>query len=370
MKKTVVVAMSGGVDSSVTAILLKNQGYEVIGITMRLYSPDDPLEEANMVGGCCSLDSVEDARRVCESLDIPFYAVNYKEEFERLVIDYFQQEYERGRTPNPCIACNIHMKYDLLLKKALDLGADYLATGHYVRRWYDESRQRYVLAQAVDMTKDQSYVLYNLNQEQLKHTIFPLGDYEKTKVREMAKELGLRVHNKPDSQEICFIPNDDYKSFIEKRTNTTIKEGFFYDTKGKEIGKHRGIPYYTIGQRKGLGLALGYPAYVVDIIPEKNIIIIGSNEDVHDFGLIAEEINWVGIAGLAEGVEMPVRVKIRSAARPANATIQMINDTQIKVLFEKPERAVTPGQAVVFYDDLGIVLGGGVISKRIRTMGE
>ncbi|OEF96315.1 tRNA 2-thiouridine(34) synthase MnmA [Desulfuribacillus alkaliarsenatis] len=366
MKQTVVVAMSGGVDSSVTAILLKNQGYNVIGITMRLYSPDDPLEEANLVGGCCSLDSVNDARRVCESLDIPFYAVNYKEEFERLVIDYFQREYEKGRTPNPCIACNIHMKYDLLLKKALDLGADYLATGHYVRRWYHEEKKRYVLARAVDEKKDQSYVLYNLTQEQLKHTLFPLGDFEKTRVREMAKEFGLTVHNKPDSQEICFIPNDDYKQFIEKRSNKVIKEGYFYDTKGREIGRHKGIPYYTIGQRKGLGLALGYPAYVVDIIPDKNIVIIGSNEDVFDKGLLAEELNWISIPGIEIGEELEVEVKIRSAAKPSKAKIKKLKDNQVQVIFQKPERAVTPGQAVTFYDNEGLVIGGGVIESRIR----
>jgi len=364
-KQKVVVAMSGGVDSSVTAVLLQKQGYDVIGITMRLYSPDDPLEEANLVGGCCSLDSVDDARRVCESLDIPFYAVNYKEQFEKLVIGYFQKEYTKGRTPNPCIACNIHMKYDLLLKKALDLGADYLATGHYVRRWYDQESGRYLLGQAKDTKKDQSYVLYNLTQQQLKHILFPLGDYLKPEIREMAKQFGLRVHNKPDSQEICFIPNDDYKAFIEQRTNEEVKGGFFYDTKGNEIGKHRGIPYYTIGQRKGLGLALGYPAYVVDIVPDKNIVIIGSNDDVFDKGLYAEELNWVAIDGL-NNQQCTAYVKIRSAAKPSKAIITEESNQRVKVIFEKPERAVTPGQAVVFYDEHGIVLGGGVIAERIR----
>ena len=366
MKEKVVVAMSGGVDSSVTAMLLKNQGYEVIGITMRLYSPDDPLEEANLTGGCCSLDSVNDARRVCESLDIPFYAVNYKEEFNSLVIDYFQREYEQGRTPNPCIACNIHMKYDLLLKKSLDLGAAYLATGHYVRRWFDEERGRYLLGRAVDPYKDQSYVLYNLTQEQLKHTLFPLGDYHKTEIRQMAKEFGLRVHNKPDSQEICFIPNDDYKTFIEQRSGSPIEEGYFYDTRGNVIGKHKGLPYYTIGQRKGLGLALGYPAYVVDILPKSNKVIIGSNQDVFDRGLYAEQLNWVALDGMDDGEAVDVYVKIRSAAKPAKAILSKVGVDRVQIMFEQPERAVTPGQAVVYYDEQGIVLGGGVIVERIR----
>jgi tRNA-specific 2-thiouridylase len=359
-----VVAMSGGVDSSATAALLKSQGHEVIGITMRLYQPDDPLEEANHTGGCCSLDEVNDARRVCEKMGIPHYAVNFKHEFNEKVVAYFEREYKRGRTPNPCIACNIYMKYDLLLQKALDLGADFLATGHYANVRWNESTGRYELLKAVDPNKDQSYVLYNMTQEQLKHTMFPLGGYHKPEVREIARSFGLtRVANKPDSQEICFIPNNDYKSFIRKRAASEIEDGHYYDTQGNVLGKHQGIPFYTIGQRKGLGITTGKPLFVVDIIPERNAVVLGNADEVFSDGLTADSLNWISIEGI--NGPMQVEVKIRSAAQPAKAWLTPDPDAtdQVKVRFEQPQRAVTPGQAVVFYQS-DVVIGGGVIAAR------
>lgn len=364
MADKIVVAMSGGVDSSATAALLKSQGHEVIGITMRLYQPDDPLEEANHTGGCCSLDEVNDARRVCEKMGIPHYAVNFKHEFNDKVVAYFEREYKRGRTPNPCIACNIYMKYDLLMQKALDLGARYLATGHYARIHHNASTGRYELHQAVDPNKDQSYVLYNMTQEQLKHTLFPLGGYLKTEVREIARSFGLtRVANKPDSQEICFIPNNDYKSFIRKRSEQEIPEGYYYDTQGNILGNHQGIPFYTIGQRKGLGITVGKPLFVVDIIPERNAVILGSQDEVFSDGLAADSLNWVA----TERPDQPVRVsvKIRSTAQPASAVlIPDREDTDVvRIRFDQPQRAVTPGQAVVFYQE-DVVIGGGVIASR------
>ncbi|GAB6932351.1 tRNA 2-thiouridine(34) synthase MnmA [Calditerricola satsumensis] len=367
MAKKVVVAMSGGVDSSVTAALMKQAGYEVIGITMRLYQPDDPLEQANYTGGCCSLDDVYDARRVCEQLGIPHYAVNFKHEFNEKVIAYFEREYKRGRTPNPCIACNIYMKYDLLLQKALDLGADYLATGHYAVREYDEARGRFVLKKGVDPRKDQSYVLCHMTQEQLKHTLFPLGKYRKDQVRQMAKEFGLRVYNKPDSQEICFIPNNDYKAFIQKRSKDEIKEGYIYDTKGNIVGKHKGIPFYTIGQRHGLGLNLGRPVYVVDIIPERNAIVVGGPEDVLGTELVADSVNWIAIPELTEPIR--VEAKIRSQAEPAPCTVTPLEDGRVHVRFDEPQRAITPGQTIAFYDG-DLVVGGAIIDKRILPHAE
>ncbi|MBX6396305.1 MAG: tRNA 2-thiouridine(34) synthase MnmA [Alicyclobacillaceae bacterium] len=359
-KGTVVVAMSGGVDSSVTAALLKREGYDVIGITMRLRGGE---EDAPAAGGCCSLDDVSDARRVCEALDIPFYAVNYRDAFEEKVIRYFEEEYKKGRTPNPCIACNIYMKYDLLLQQAMDLGADYLATGHYARVEYDPSRGRFLLRKAVDRRKDQSYVLYHLTQEQLAHTLFPLGRYEKAQVRELAKEFGLRVANKPESQDICFIPDGDYGAFLRKRMKEEeVPKGEFVDTAGKVVGTHQGIPFYTIGQRKGLGVALGRPVYVVDIQPETNRIVLGSHEEVFSRELLASRVNMIALSR----IEGPVRVtaKIRYSAPEVPATVYPEEGERVRVVFDEPQRAITPGQSVVFYDG-DLVVGGGTIEKRL-----
>jgi tRNA-specific 2-thiouridylase len=357
-KKKVVVAMSGGVDSSLAAALLVEQGYEVIGITMQIWPSDQVDEKA---GGCCSLSAVEDARRVACQLGIPFYVLNFRSQFEEKVINYFCDEYLGGRTPNPCIACNRYIKFELLLDRAMGLGADYIATGHYASIKYDEEKERYLLIKAKDKSKDQTYALFNLTQDQLSHTIFPLGGYEKTETRKLAGERGLRVATKPDSQEICFV-QDDYESFLRERIPDVVEPGPFLDTAGNRIGTHKGIPFYTIGQRKGLGLALGKPAYVVDIDVKNNAVIIGNDDEVYGSGLIARDLNFIPFARL----EKPLRVKakIRYSAPEAEAEISLIRDDAVKVLFEKPQRAITPGQAVVFYDG-NIVVGGGTIECRI-----
>lgn len=359
-KGTVVVGMSGGVDSSVAAFLLKEQGYNVIGVTMQIWSPEQEDAQEN-VGGCCSLSAVSDARRVADKLEIPYYVMNFRDLFEIQVIDYFTEEYLQGRTPNPCIACNKKIKFEGFLSKARALGADYVATGHYAQLYYDENLQRYILKKAKDRAKDQTYALYNFTQEQMAHTLLPLGNYEKPQIREIAASIGLRVANKPDSQEICFVPDNNYKKFIEDRVGTEkFKPGPFLDTEGNRVGTHDGLPNYTIGQRKGLGLALGYPVYVVKIDVEKNAVIVGKDNEVYQKRLIAKENNFILFDQLEE--EMEVEAKIRYSAQPARGIIKPIEKDQILVEFEEPQRAITPGQAVVFYQG-DYVVGGGTIVK-------
>ncbi|MBC2581004.1 tRNA 2-thiouridine(34) synthase MnmA [Clostridium sp. DJ247] len=358
MKKKVVVGMSGGVDSSVAAYLLKEQGYEVIGVTMQVWQEDEEYE-ANE-GGCCSLSAVEDARRVADKLDIPFYVLNFKDVFKKNVIDYFIDEYMEGRTPNPCIACNKFIKFDALLKKAMDLGADYVATGHYAT--IEKSNDRYILKRSEDDKKDQTYALYNFTQFQLAHTLMPCGAYKKEKIREIAKEIGLLVHNKKDSEEICFIPDNDHGKYIKKQVPSKVREGFFVDKKGNVLGKHKGIVYYTIGQRKGLGIAFGTPMYVTDINPLTNTVVLGSEEDIFKTELIAKDINFIPFDKLNQTLE--VQAKIRYSAKPSKAFITPLEDGRVKVEFEAKQRAITKGQSVVFYDN-DILVGGGVINEII-----
>ena len=296
MSRTVVVGLSGGVDSSVAAWLLKEQGYSVIGVTMQIWQDEErEIEEAE--GGCCGLSAVEDARRVAAALKIPYYVMNFKQEFKEHVMDYFAREYQEGRTPNPCIACNRYVKWEALLKRSIAIGADYIATGHYARVERLPSG-RFSLRQSVTAAKDQTYALYNLTQDQLSRTLMPVGAYHKEEIRAMADRLGLPVAHKPDSQEICFIPDHDYAAFLDRYTGRIMPEGNFVDLEGNVLGRHKGISHYTVGQRKGLNLAMGHPVFVVKIRPETNEVVIGDGRDVYASRVYCSRLNWMSIDGL------------------------------------------------------------------------
>ena len=355
-KKKVVVGMSGGVDSSVAAYLLKEQGYDVIGVTMQIWQDEDnAAQEEN--GGCCGLSAVDDARRVANMLEIPYYVMNFKHEFRENVIDYFIQEYLKGRTPIPCMAYNRYVKWESLLKRSMEIGADYIATGHYAKIVQTDSG-RYSLKMSDATGKDQIYALYNLTQFQLSHTLMPVGFYEKDEIRKIAEQIGLPVAKKKDSQEICFVPDKDYAGFIEENTEHKIEEGSYVLADGTVIGRHKGITHYTIGQRKGLGLAMGHPVFVTEIRPESNEVVIGENEDLFQRELICNRINFMSIPDLKE--DMHVMAKIRYNHRGASAVIHREEEDKIRVIFDEPQRAITPGQAVVFYDG-EYVAGGGII---------
>lgn len=355
MKKKVVLGMSGGVDSSVAAYVLQQEGYEVIGITMSMLPHDERFDEREV--GCCSISSTNDAKRVAEDLGIPHYVMNFRDAFETKIIDYFVDEYIQGRTPNPCVACNKFIKFDKFLKKAHGLGADYIATGHYAKIEQDPITGRYLMKRSIDMKKDQTYFLYNMTQYQLKHTLMPLGSYTKEEVREIAEKIGLNIFNKPDSEEICFIPDDDHGRFIKERVPEKVNPGKFIDKDGNILGEHKGIVYYTIGQRKGLGIALGKRVFVKKIIPEKNLIVLGDEKEIFRNKLFADELNIIPYKKLPSRLESTA--KIRYSMKESKALITP-NGNGVMVEFEEPQRAITKGQSVVFYDG-EMVIGGGII---------
>lgn len=355
-RKTVVVGMSGGVDSSVAAYLLKEQGYRVIGVTMQIWQ-DEEQQKQELEAGCCGLSAVEDARRVAQILDIPHYVMNFKHDFKIHVIDYFKSGYQAGRTPNPCIACNRYVKWESLLKRSMEIGADYIATGHYARiRHMDNGR--YAVEKSVTARKDQSYALYNLTQEQLAGTLMPIGEYEKDRVREIAQKAGLPVAYKPDSMEICFVPAGGYASYIEETEGIKPEPGNFVDMHGHVLGRHRGIIHYTVGQRKGLNLALGYPAFVVRIKPEENEIVIGRLEDNLSEKVYISHVNYMSEQHFPE--YKTYLAKIRYNHGGSYCTVRQLEDDLYECIFTEPQRAVTPGQALVLYDG-SLVAGGGTI---------
>ncbi len=371
------IAMSGGVDSSVAALLTKEAGFECIGCTMKLYDNED----AGISRGhtCCSLDDVEDARSVAFSLDMPYYVFNFRDDFKEKIIDKFVDSYIHGITPNPCIDCNRYMKFDRLYERAKVLGCDYIVTGHYAR--IEEQDGRFVLLKASDPSKDQSYVLYQLTQEQLAHTMFPLGGMDKTETRRIADSHGFINADKPDSQDICFVPDGDYARVVEMYTHAGSEPGDFIGTDGELIGRHKGIIHYTIGQRKGLGIASSEPYYVCRICPENNTVVLGRHGDLMSTSALVKDVNWICGTEPVGPVRCNVKIRYRHKEQPAVVTPVSAGELAacgadarpgqyydsadatgyaVRVEFDEPQRAITPGQAAVFYDG-DIVLGGGVI---------
>lgn len=366
--KRVIVAMSGGVDSSVAAVLLHNEGYEVIGITMKTWGFMEVGGAPKHESGCCSLDAIFDAKNVAAQFGFPHYTVDFTKQFEDTVITNFVDEYLNGRTPNPCVICNRKIKWEELLLKADSLDAGHVATGHYASIGFDSMNQRFHLENSADSSKDQTYALWGLSQESLSRTLLPLGKYTKLKIRELANKFDLKTANKPDSQEICFVADNNYERFLRERIPDRIEKleqgNLVYND--EKIGKHKGIPFYTIGQRKGLGVAVGKPLYVKDIDVQNNTIEIGDKSELEERRLFAEEVNYVGIHELIKDHE--VLAKIRYADKGSPAKVIKSDENSFLLEFREPKIAITPGQSVVLYNNNGILLAGGVISKLTKKL--
>lgn len=346
--KKVLLGMSGGVDSSVSAILLKEQGYDVIGITLELFG-----------GTCCNTDAIVGAKQICNSIGIPHITYNLKEEFQCKVINNFIDEYSNQRTPNPCIECNKYMKFGYMWEKAKELGCDYIATGHYAKTEYSEKYGRWILKKSNAGKKDQSYVLWNIPKELIEHVVFPLANFEdKEQIRKIARENNLKVANKPDSEDICFVPDGNYKKFLENNSDLRPKKGNIVNSKGEILGKHTGLYNYTIGQRKGLGISYRVPLFVIGFNPLKNEVIVGEESELYQKEINVTDVNLLLIDEIKEPIE--VEVKTRYSSKVAKATIEQNGENQVKVIFDEPQRAITPGQSAVFYVG-DLVLGGGKI---------
>ena len=365
--KTIAVAMSGGVDSSTVAAVLRAEGHSVVGLTMQLWNQRRLAGHEGMPesvqGRCCSLDDVYDARRVAQTIGIPYYVVNHEDRFEKEVVRPFVQDYLSGRTPIPCSLCNNHLKFDQLLIVARQIGADTLATGHYARVEFDQDRGRWLLKRPADVAKDQTYFLFGLTQEQLSRTIFPLGGMTKPEVRELARKHGLALAEKPDSQEICFVPGGDYKRFLdaylaEQGEALPDRSGELVTTDGQVIGEHHGIHNFTVGQRKGLGVATGSPLYVIQIKGDAGQVVVGNSEDLYAKTLRTRRNNLVAVDDLVEPIRVSVKIRHRHEAAPA--VLEKSGDDELLVTFDQPQRAITPGQAAVFYQG-DVVVGGGWI---------
>ncbi|MBI5117071.1 tRNA 2-thiouridine(34) synthase MnmA [Candidatus Poribacteria bacterium] len=358
MPQKIVALMSGGVDSSTAAAILLQQGFEVVGITMKVWEDAGLADE--FTRRCCSVSDADDARRVCALLDIPHYVSNARAAFRKYVVDPFCREYLAGKTPNPCIVCNTEIKFRLMLRRARSLDATHVATGHYARIAHDPGTDRYLLLKGRDTAKDQSYFLYNLTQAQLAHILFPVGELTKTQVRAKARELGLPTAQKPESQEICFVPEGDYRRLLERIAPDKLNPGPILDVTGKKLGTHAGTANYTVGQRRGLGIAHPKPLYVVGIDVGRNAVIVGTAEHVWAGELVAENLNWISLKSLREPMRLNARIRYKHVESPA--LVSPLEHNTVLVHFNHPQRSITPGQAIVFYDG-DVVVGGGIIKR-------